>query len=434
MEKIIEQIFLAGIESVLPEKLIQSQMKLSDDLLQIAGKTFPLSRFRHIYVLAVGKAAALMAKETENVLGNRITDGHVVTKYGHKTNLQYLTLTEAGHPIPDIEGVKGMQKIFDIISQTDENDLIIWLISGGASALMADFPEGTTLDDLKLTNELLVKCGADITEINTVRKHLSKVKGGQLARALYPATTVCLILSDVIGDKLDVIASGPMVSDPTTFADALAVVEKYSLKDLLPAPMLRYLLKGVNGSIPETPKPGNPIFQNVFNYIIGSNRIALESAAKKAREMGFETNIITDKLEGDDKTVANFILETIDNYRQPNRDKATCLLFGGESTVKVLGKGVGGRNQHLALYLATRIDRRKNITILCGGTDGTDGPTDAAGAIVDNETMAEAGKKNIDPHHYLYNNDSYLFFQQAGGHLITGNTGTNVMDMIVVII
>ena len=434
MEKIIEQIFLAGIESVLPEKLIQSQMKLSDDLLQIAGKTFPLSRSRHIYVLAVGKAAALMAKETENVLGNRITDGHVVTKYGHKTNLQYLTLTEAGHPIPDIEGVKGMQKIFDIISQTDENDLIIWLISGGASALMADFPEGTTLDDLKLTNELLVKCGADITEINTVRKHLSKVKGGQLARALYPATTVCLILSDVIGDKLDVIASGPMVSDPTTFADALAVVEKYSLKDLLPAPMLRYLLKGVNGSIPETPKPGNPIFQNVFNYIIGSNRIALESAAKKAREMGFETNIITDKLEGDDKTVANFILETIDNYRQPNRDKATCLLFGGESTVKVLGKGVGGRNQHLALYLATRIDRRKNITILCGGTDGTDGPTDAAGAIVNNETMAESGKKNIDPHHYLYNNDSYLFFQQAGGHLITGNTGTNVMDMIVVII
>ncbi|MFA7494629.1 MAG: glycerate kinase, partial [Proteiniphilum sp.] len=415
MKKIIEQIFLAGIESVLPEKLIQSQMKLSDDLLQIAGKTFPLSRFRHIYVLAVGKAAVLMAKETENVLGNKITGGHVVTKYGHKTNLQYLTLTEAGHPIPDIEGVKGMQKIFDIISQTDENDLIIWLISGGASALMADFPEGTTLDDLKLTNELLVKCGADITEINTVRKHLSKVKGGQLARALYPATTVCLILSDVIGDKLDVIASGPMVSDPTTFADALAVVEKYSLKDLLPAPMLRYLLKGVNGSIPETPKPGNPIFQNVFNYIIGSNRIALESAAKKAREMGFETNIITDKLEGDDKTVANFILETIDNYRQPNRDKATCLLFGGESTVKVLGKGVGGRNQHLALYLATRIDRRKNITILCGGTDGTDGPTDAAGAIVNNETMAESGKKNIDPHHYLYNNDSYLFFQQAGG-------------------
>lgn len=172
-----------------------------------------------------------MAKETENILGNKITDGHVITKYGHKTNLQYLTLTEAGHPIPDTEGVKGMQKIFDIISQTDENDLIIWLISGGASALMADFPEGTTLDDLKLTNEL------------------------------------------------DVIASGPMVSDPTTFADALAVVEKYSLKDFLPAPMLRYLLKGVNGSIPETPKPGNPIFQNVFNYIIGSNRIALESAA-----------------------------------------------------------------------------------------------------------------------------------------------------------
>ncbi len=434
MKKIIEQIFLAGIESVLPKKLIQSQMKLSEDVLQIAEKTFPLSRFRHIYVLAVGKAAALMAKETENVLGNRITDGHVITKYGHKTNLKYLTLTEAGHPIPDTEGVKGMQKILNIIRQINENDLIIWLISGGASALMADFPEGATLDDLKLTNELLVKCGADITEINTVRKHLSKVKGGQLAQTLYPATTVCLILSDVIGDKLDVIASGPMISDPTTFADALAVVEKYSLKDPLPAPMIRYLHEGANGSIPETPKPGNPIFQNVFNYIIGSNSIALESAANKAREMGFETHIVTDNLEGDYKTTANFILETIDNYRQLNLDKATCLLFGGESTVKVLGKGVGGRNQHLALYLATMIDRRKNITILCGGTDGTDGPTEAAGAIVDNETMAEAGKKNIDPYHYLYNYDSYLFFQQVGGHLITGNTGTNVMDIIVVII
>lgn len=434
MKKIIEQIFLAGIEGVLPEKLIQTQMKRSEDVLQIAEKTFPLSRFRHIYVLAAGKAAALMAKETENVLGDRITDGHVVTKYGHKTNLKYLTLTEAGHPIPDIEGVKGMQKILNIIRQTNENDLIIWLISGGASALMADFPEGATLDDLKLTNELLVKCGADITEINTVRKHLSKVKGGQLARTLYPATTVCLILSDVIGNKLDVIASGPMVSDPTTFADALAVVEKYSLKDSLPIPMLRYLHEGANGSVPETPKPGNPIFQNVFNYIVGSNRIALENAANKAREIGFEAHIITDNLEGDYQTVADFILETIHDYQQPNLDKTTCLLFGGESTVKVLGKGAGGRNQHLALYLATRIDRKKNITVLCGGTDGTDGPTDAAGAIIDNETMAEAGKKNIDPYHYLSNNDSYRFFQQTGGHLITGNTGTNVMDIIAVII
>ncbi len=176
MKKIIEQIFLAGIEGVLPEKLIQSQMRLSGDLLQIAEKTFPLSRFRHIYVLAVGKAAALMARETENVLGNRIKDGHVITKYGHKTNLQYLTLTEAGHPIPDTQGMKGMQKILDITRQTDYNDLIIWLISGGASALMADFPKGATLEDLRLTNELLVKCGADITEINTVHKSFVKSK------------------------------------------------------------------------------------------------------------------------------------------------------------------------------------------------------------------------------------------------------------------
>ncbi|BBD45042.1 MAG: glycerate kinase [Petrimonas sp.] len=433
MKKIAELIFFAGVNGVLPEKLMQSQVKLSGDLLQVAEKRFPLSRFRHIYVLAAGKAAASMSRGVEKVLGDKITNGHVVTKYGHGMNLNYLTLTEAGHPIPDAEGVKGTQKIVNIARKATEDDLVICLISGGASALMADFPEGVTLDDLKRTNELLTKCGANITEINTVRKHLSKIKGGQLARILFPATTVCLILSDVVGDRLDVIASGPTVGDSSSFADALTIIDKYSLQNRLPSSVLHYLLEGADGSIADTPKPDNPVFQNVHNYIIGSNGIALESSAKKAVELGFETHTVTDSIQEDVTETANFILKTIDNQK-PTGNKPVCLLFGGEPTVKVSGKGLGGRNQHLALYLATKICCKKNITILCAGTDGTDGPTDAAGAVVDYETATKAVEKGIDPNHYLSNCDSYRFFQQVGGHIITGNTGTNVMDIIVAIV
>lgn len=434
MRKEAEQIFLAGVDSVLPDKLIDRQITREGDLLVIAGNRFSLSRLRHIYLLAAGKAAALMAKEAEKILGNLITDGQVITKSGHGLPLERLTITEAGHPIPDRNGVKATQRMLDIARTAGKDDLVICLISGGASALMADYPAGATLEDLKKVNELLVRCGADIAEINTVRKHLSAVKGGQLARAAAPAQVVSLILSDVIGDQTDVIASGPTVPDPSAFADALTVIGKYALGDQFPASMLKHLRSGAEGLIPETPKPGDPSFVNVQNHVIGSNLLALEGAAQKARKLGYETHIVTDKLQGDYTEAAGFILDYINQEARQEASTPRCLLFGGEPTLKVRGDGLGGRNQHLALWLATKITHLKNITILCAGTDGNDGPTDAAGAVVDSRTLPDAWEKHIDAADHLTRFDSYHFFQQAGGHIVTGNTRTNVMDMVVVLV
>jgi len=433
MRKEAEQIFLAGVDSVLPDKLIDRQIRREGDLLMVAENRFHLSRLRHIYLLAAGKAAALMAKETEKSLGYLITDGQVITKNGHGVPLERLTLTEAGHPIPDCHGVGATQQMLDIAQKAGKDDLVICLISGGASALMADYPEGATLEDLKKVNELLVRCGADIAEINTVRKHLSAVKGGQLARTAAPAQVVSLILSDVIGDRTDVIASGPTVADSSTFADALAVIGKYALGEQFPVPMLMHLRRGSEGLIPETPKPGDPSLLKVQNHVIGSNRLALEGAAQKARALGFESRIVTDALQGDYTEVAEFILNHIQQQVLQDASTPHCLLFGGEPTLKVTGNGLGGRNQHLALWLATKITHLKNITILCAGTDGNDGPTDAAGAVVDSHTLPDAWKKHIDAADHLSRFDSYHFFQHAGGHIITGNTRTNVMDMVVVL-
>ena len=434
MRKIAEQIFLAAVESVLPDRLIAQQISLEGSLLQIAGCTFPLSCNGRVYVLAAGKAAALMAQETERIIGEIITDGHVVTKYGHGSRLNHLPLTEAGHPLPDTAGVKATRQMLVLANQAGKDDLVICLLSGGASSLMADIPEGATLDELIQASDLLVRCGADISEINAVRKHLSGVKGGQLARAAAPATVISLILSDVIGDTIDVIASGPTAPDSSTYADALAVIRKYALEARFPAVLLDHLRRGAAVLLPETPKPGDPLFSHVYNHIIGSNRLALEAAARKAEELGFEARIITDRLQGDYSDVVDLILHTIEETAPHDHMKTRCLLFGGEPTLKVTGSGLGGRSQHLALRLATRIAGREGVTILCAGTDGTDGPTDAAGAVVDSHTLSDAEERQIDAADHLSRFDSYHFFRQAGGHIITGNTRTNVMDMVVVLL
>jgi len=432
---IAENIFLAGVESVLPNRLIVKILSVKDDHLRIGGLDFSLAEFENIYVIGAGKAVALMAEEVEKILGSRITGGHIVVKHGHSCKLRYIEVTEAGHPVPDSRGFNATEEILGIASKAGIDDLVICLLSGGGSALLPDFPKGSFPEEVIAINGLLVNSGASITEINAVRKHLSGVKGGQLAAAVYPATLITLILSDVPGDHLDVIASGPTTPDSTTFDQALTVLNNYNLIKSLSSGILKHLYQGSTGLVSETPKPRDPVFERTYNILIGTNRLALEAAKERALEYNINAVIIDDQLQGDTTSVAEYIVEISYKFKNDeNEVKPVCLLFGGETTVKMTGKGVGGRNQHLALICSTLIKGQQGITVLSGGTDGTDGLTDVAGAVVDSDTYEFAITKNIDPSRYLPEFDSYHFFKKVGGHIITGPTMTNVMDIIVVII
>jgi glycerate 2-kinase len=434
-KSIAEQIFLAGVESVLPDRLITRVMSLNESWLKIGSLSYNLETIENLYVIGAGKASAMMGAEVERILGNRITEGHIVVKYGYSSKLNYIDITEAGHPIPDSNGFKATTEILKIAGVANCNDLVICLLSGGGSALLTDVPEGCTHEDMIKLNDLLINCGASISEINAVRKHLSAVKGGQLARVVYPATLINLILSDVPGDSFEVIASGPTVPDSTTFLQALTVLDTFGLTRSVPHRILTLLKEGASGRKPETPKPGDHIFDRTFNILVGYNRMALESAKSKALEFNINAVIIDDKLQGDTSSVAEYLVETAIRFKNDKDEvKPVCLLFGGETTVKMTGKGTGGRNQHLALSAAFLLQENPGITILSAGTDGNDGPTEAAGAIVDSDTIPEAISINIDPEKHLNEFDSFHFFKKAGGHIITGPTMTNVMDIIVVIV
>ena len=428
-------IFEAAVRNVDPENLILETVSLKNDILSFPGLEFNLRETDKIFIIGAGKASASMASGMERILGNRISEGHIVVKYGHSRDLRYVSITEAGHPVPDHNGFLATGRILGIADKAGPDDLVICLISGGGSALFADYPEGSGEDDVIILNDLLVKCGADIAGINSVRKHLSRIKGGQLARSVHPAALVNLMLSDVPGDEPDIIASGPACPDRSTFHDALYVVRSYGLEKKLPANLLNHLERGKTGMIPETPKPGDHIFQRCYNIIAGNNLKALEGALKKAESIGFKTIIADSKLSGPVQEAARYIIDTSKGYRDDiNLVKPACILFGGETTITVTGKGKGGRNQHLALLCAEMISGERGITILAAGTDGTDGPTNAAGAVVDTATAREAAERGIDPDNYLASHDSYNFFREAGGLVITGPTGTNVMDVVVVVL
>ena len=433
--QIAVEIFLAGVESVKPDILIKRFVSISQNVLQIEEIGFDLSDLMNIYVIGAGKASAMMAHAMESILGSRISAGHIITKYGHSVPLKFIIITEAGHPVPDENGIKGTEQIMSIVKKAGKDDLVICLISGGGSALLADVPEGCTLDDLKSVSNVLLKTGADIKEMNCIRKHLSKVKGGQLAKEASPARVVSLILSDVIGDPLDVIASGPTAPDPTTFGDAISIIRKYKIESQIPEKIHRVLQEGFDKKQQETLKESDEAIVNTHNLIIGTNKLALKTAHEKAEAFGYKSEIITNKINGDVNDVARYIVETAINVRKEGKiNNKICFLFAGEPTVKVRGKGLGGRNQHLALLTAGLIKNFPGITILSGGTDGSDGPTDAAGAVVDSLTSENASNLHLDIEQYINNFDSYHFFKQEGGLIITGPTQTNVMDMMIVLI
>jgi hydroxypyruvate reductase len=377
----------------------------------------PLHSFDRIFLVAVGKAAAGMARAVERFVGKRLTGGIALTKYGHAENSLHLTkMFEAAHPVPDVSGLEASETIEQLLRTLNARDLLITAISGGASALLIAPVAGLSLADKQQTTDLLLRAGADIFELNAVRKHLSRLKGGRMAAVAYPATIVSLLLSDVIGDPIDVIGSGPTAPDQSTFQDARDVLEKYKLTRSVPVSVLRRLKSNSD----ETPKPSDPIFENVRHIITAGNRQALDAAAAKSKALGYRTMVLSSRIQGEAKEVARVHAAIL-------RDAApgSCILTGGETTVTVKGKGKGGRNQEFALALAIDIAGVPDVAALCAGTDGTDGPTDAAGALVDGHTVS----KLADARNHLVENNAYNYFQPLNALVKTGPTGTNVMDV-----
>lgn len=436
MRREARKIFFQSLQAVSPRKILSSILSIQNQSLRVGRRVYPLSRFRRILVAGAGKASAAMAADLENILGSRIKVGWVNVKYGHGRKLKRIQIQECGHPIPDEAGVEGARKIKEGISHLREDDLLIFLISGGGSALLPCPVPEITLEEKQATTHALLQCGAAIQEINTLRKHLSLLKGGGLARIAYPATIISLILSDVIGDPLDAIASGPTVPDPTTFEDCAKILNRYELWGKIPSSVVSYIREGLARKREETLKKGDGAFKKVYNLVVANNLLAMKAAEKAAKALGYHTLILSSLVEGETREVAKVhaaIAKEVLLSGNPVPPPA-CILSGGETTVTMKGNGKGGRNQEFALAAAMEIAGWREIVILSAGTDGTDGPTDAAGAFADGQTVNRGKNKDLDPWSYLERNDSYHYFEKIKGLFITGPTGTNVMDLRILLI
>lgn len=430
-----KEIFAAGIAAADPFQAVSRVLRLEKDVLCAGEATLPLVAGAKVHLLAIGKAAGPMAAAAEEILGDYLGEGLAVSKYDHVWPLRKVRLLQAGHPLPDDNGLAATRAVRDLVTKAAATDLVVCLLSGGASALLPAPAAGISLAEKLSTTELLLGCGAGIQEINCVRKHLSTLKGGGLARLVAPRKLLTLVLSDVVGDPLDVIASGPTVADPTSFAEAMAVVGRYQLLQRLPAAVRRHLEQGCVGRIPETPKPGDACFAGQRVQLVGSNSQSLAAAAAAAMRLGYTPLVLTSSLTGETRQVAAVhaaIARELVTSGHP-LPPPVCLLSGGETTVTLRGSGRGGRNQEFALAAALGIAKLTDVVILSGGTDGTDGPTDAAGAIVDGSTLQRARQLGLDPERHLQHNDAYPFFAALGDLLITGPTNTNVMDLQLVL-
>jgi hydroxypyruvate reductase len=410
MRRDARRIFQAALRAADPRGAVEREL---------ARRRF--DRYERIFVLGCGKASAVMAQAAEKALGRRITAGLVNVKYGHTAKLKRVEINECGHPVPDAAGERGARRILELAEQAGERDLVVCLISGGGSALSPAPAPPVTLAEKQATTKLLLECGAAIQEINAVRKHISLFKGGQLARAAAPAAVLSLLLSDVIGDPLDVIASGPTAPDESTGGDCLRILDRYALRDRVPAAVRERLASA------ETPKPGDPIFRRVENIVVGSNKLAVDAALREARALGYRPLVLSTTIEGETRDVARMHAAIAREIRQAGRPVGApaCVISGGETTVTLRGPGKGGRNQEFVLAAAIDVAGLERVVVFSAGTDGTDGPTDAAGAIADGKTLGRSPAAR----EYLERNDSYHYFEPLRDLVMTGPTGTNVMDV-----
>jgi glycerate 2-kinase len=440
MREEAEKMFRASVERVDPYRAVRKFVRLQNGRLSLGREDHPeieleLNIFDRVFVVGGGKATAPMAKALEDLLGTRIDRGLINVKYGFGEALSRTAIMEAGHPLPDEKGVLGTKKILGLLEGVGERDLVFSLISGGGSALLPAPANAISLAEKQAVTKSLLECGASIDEINTLRKHISSSKGGQMARAAFPATTVNLMLSDVVGDRMDVIASGPFVPDASTFKDAWGIIARYKL--FVPESVSDYVQEGLKGNVPETPKEGDRLFKKVHNFIIGSNILALEAARKAGEAMGYACIILSSMVEGETREVAKVhaaIAKEILHTGRPVPPPA-CIISGGETTVTIRGKGLGGRNQEFCLAGALELaGLPRRVVVLSGGTDGNDGPTSAAGAIVDPLTVKRGSDLGLQAADFLNHNDSYHFFERTGELLVTGPTKTNVMDVRLVLV
>jgi glycerate-2-kinase len=437
LKEAADHILFSAINAVKPDQLIRQKIKLQGDILKVEDQQFNLSKYHRIYIIGAGKASAVMAREMEEMLGEKLFYGVVSVKYGHGKVCRKLRILEAGHPVLDENGIQATAQILQIANDANEDDLVLCLLSGGGSALLEKPPADISLADLQKVFSLLLGCGANIEEMNVVRRHFSMIKGGRLARAISPATCINLILSDVIGDPLESIASGPTAPDPSTFQDAWNIIKKYKLGDALPQSVREYLEKGLQFKIPDTLKQGDAVFKKVHNFILGNNLGALRAAQETAEDLGFNSLIVSSRIQGEAREVAKVAAavaqEIIDRNIPVNRP--ACVLMGGETTVILRGQGKGGRNQEFALSALIAMQHVKGQYLIAScGTDGTDGPTDAAGGMVYPEIWKRVREAGLSPDGFLANNDAYPFLDQTGGLIKTGPTGTNVMDIILILI
>lgn len=435
-------LFKHALNAVDPKKTIENSLQLDGTRFSVASQNETvfdcnIKQIENLYVVGCGKAVCSMYNTVYPILGTYIRQALLVTKYGHTTKIDpdRTEIIQAGHPLPDINGVYGAEKIRKILMNAGENDLVIALLSGGGSALWSLPTVDLSIEDLICMNQILLECGASIHEINTIRKHVTQLFGGNAAQVAFPSRVITLIISDVIGDNLDTIASGPFSPDTTTYEDALLILDKYNLKPHIPSTILQHIVDGIDGKWNETPKKEGSCFEHVTSVLVCSNTSALRAIAERASEMGYESVVIEEPLSGEARETANHYFTMIEKIAKRKASKPLCIISGGETTV-TLGSnyGKGGRNQEFALALALLIQNRKDITVLSCGTDGTDGPTDAAGAIVDGQFVSRCRRMGLNAREFLDKHDSYTLFSMTDDLVRTGPTLTNVMDIQITII